>query len=404
MTAVPGGPVSLRVALVCPYSLSRPGGVQGQVLGLARSLVQRGHRITVFAPTDGPVDVPEGVQLVESGHSTALPANGSVAPVSVSPAAARRALHDLRSATPDVVHVHEPFAPGVSYALLLARSRPPVVGTFHRSGTGALYRMSGLVARPLAGRLAARCAVSKAAADTARSVLGGTYEVLFNGVEVDRFEQVVPWPADGPTALFLGRHEERKGLAVLLEAWRLLTGTDRSEAAGARPVLWVAGDGPETDELRRRYPESASVRWLGVLGEEEKVRRLLGAEVLVAPALGGESFGMVLVEGMAARAVVVASDIDGYRDAAGGCAVLVPPGDAPALAATLRDVFAGTKARADGAGGAGGAVAVEGADDSDAGRSRWLDEGTQRAARWSMSTLAARYEACYRSVVVGSGS
>ena len=378
-----GGAGPLRVALVCPYSLSRPGGVQGQVLGLARTLTARGHGVTVFAPVDDLVDVPDGVELVATGHSTSLRANGSVAPVSVSPAAARRALADLRERDPDVVHVHEPFAPGLPYALLVGRALPPVVATFHRSGDSILYSLLRPVTRRLADRLAARVAVSEAAASTARRALGGTYEVLFNGIEIDRYVGVAPWPTDGPAVLFLGRHEERKGLEVLLEGWRRMDADRRSRTEGD-PVLWVAGNGPETERLRQRFPESATVRWLGVVGEDEKIRRLVGADVLVAPALGGESFGLVLLEGMAARTVVVASDIDGYRDAAGGRAVLVAPGDPDALAGALHGVLSGSQAAPEGTG----------------GRVAWLDAAAERAGRWSMSALAERYEDLYRGVVV----
>ena len=143
--------------------------------------------------------------------------------------------------------------------------------------------------------------------------------------------------------LFLGRHEERKGLAVLLEAGEHLTrARDPVAATGPpAPVFWIAGDGPETAALRRRHPESGTLHWLGVLSEEEKIRRLAAADVLAAPSLGGESFGMVLLEAMAARTVVVASDIDGYRAAAGECAVLVPPGDPEALAAALAGTCSG---------------------------------------------------------------
>lgn len=376
------------MALVCPYSLSRPGGVQGQVLGLARSLSARGHAVTVFAPTDGPVEVPDGVTLVATGHSTSLRANGSVAPVSVSPAAARRALAELRAGRPDVVHIHEPFAPGLPYALLAARDTPPMVATFHRSGGSVLYTVLRPLARRVARRLAARVAVSEAAATTARQALGGQYEILFNGIEVDRFDGVDPWPTTGPAVLFLGRHEERKGLAVLLAAWDR-SAADRARLVAAdgtpiRPVLWVAGDGPETGALRRRHPESETLRWLGVVDEDEKLRRLAAADVLAAPALGGESFGLVLLEGMAARAVVVASDIDGYRDAAGGCAVLVPPGDPGALAGALSGVLDGSLAP----------------DDRSGDRNGWLASGTERARRWSMSTLAGRYEELYSDLVV----
>ncbi len=400
------------MALVCPYSLSRPGGVQGQVVGLGRALSTLGHVVTVFAPVDGPLDPPEGVALVPTGHSTSLRANGSVAPVSLSPAAGLRALAELRIRTPDVVHVHEPFAPGLTYALLAAHDVPPVVATFHRSGDSVLYSLLRPLARHFADRLVARAAVSEAAMSTARRALGGTYELLFNGIETDRFVGVDPWPTTGPAVLFLGRHEERKGLAVLLEAWSRVDGTGAGPDAGPgvspsashRPVLWVAGDGPQTDALRRRYPESPTLRWLGVVDEEEKVRRLVAAQILAAPALGGESFGLVLLEGMAARSVVVASDIDGYRDAAGGCAVLVSPGDPGALAEALREVLGGTLGgtTAVGAGDDHGSATGAGSDTVGSTRAEWLDAGAARAGGWSMSSLAARYEALYRSVVVGS--
>jgi len=380
----PGPTGGLRIALVCPYSLSRPGGVQVQVVGLARTLASRGNAVTVFAPTDGPVDPPDGVELVVTGHSTSLRANGSVAPVSVSPAAARRALADLRDRRPDIVHVHEPFAPGLPYALLTARDVPPVVATFHRSGGSVLYTLLRPVTRRLANRLAARIAVSEAAAATARRALGGRYDVLFNGVEVDRFADVDPWPTARPIVLFLGRHEDRKGLGVLLEAWDRLGVIGPGEGFDGPPVLWVAGDGPQTAGLRSRHPESETVRWLGVVEEAEKLQRLAAATVVAAPSLGGESFGLVLVEGMAARAVVVASDIDGYRDAAGGRAVLVPPGDPSALAVALTGVLTGDLAPGDGSG----------------DRAAWLDAGAERAERWSMGTLAERYEDLYRRVMV----
>jgi phosphatidylinositol alpha-mannosyltransferase len=176
--------------------------------------------------------------------------------------------------------------------------------------------------------------------------------------------------------LFLGRHEDRKGLAVLLDAWtRLLSVLPESSGS---PVLWVAGDGPETSALRARFPASPSLQWLGVLDEAEKDRRLVAADVLAAPSLGGESFGMVLLEGMAAGTVVVASDIDGYRDAAGGCAVLVPPADPVALADALVAVLTG--------------VVV-------ADRQRWLLRGVERANAWSMTSLAERYEGIYVSAI-----
>jgi phosphatidylinositol alpha-mannosyltransferase len=377
----------LAVALVCPYSLSRPGGVQGQVMGLARALEARGHRATVFAPLDDPGDAPKGIDLVVTGHSVSLPANGSVAPVSVSPRAVGRALGSVRAGNFDVVHVHEPFSPGLPYGLLVAKDLPPEVATFHRSGGSLFYTVLRPLTTSLARRrFAVRCAVSEAARETAHAAVGGDYVVLFNGVEVDRYADAVPWPTTGPTALFLGRHEERKGLQVLLDAFTQLTGAPvpgdgaGGGTAAVPPTLWVAGDGPDTDALRRRYPDSPSLHWLGVLTEEEKLRRLAGADVLCAPSLGGESFGMVLLEAMAAGTPVIASDIPGYRDAAGGRAHLVRPGEASALAGALRDAL--------------GPV-----DEAEAHRrQQGLADGAARAREWSMDRLAERYESLYRGV------
>jgi phosphatidylinositol alpha-mannosyltransferase len=386
------GSSGLRVALVCPYSLSRPGGVQGQVVGLARALDARGHQPTVFAPLDDPGDAPSGINLVVSGHSVSLPANGSVAPVSVSPLAVGRALRALRAGHFDVVHVHEPFSPGLPYGLLVAKDMPPEVATFHRSGGSLFYTALRPLTTVLARRrFALRCAVSEAARETAHAAVGGDYVVLFNGVEVDRYANAEPWPTTGPTALFLGRHEERKGLQVLLDAFTQLTGDsligdplpgDRTAggSAAVSATLWVAGDGPDTESLRRRYPDSPTIHWLGLLSEEEKLRRLAGADVLCAPSLGGESFGMVLLEAMAAGTPVIASDIPGYRDAAGGRARLVRPGDASALADALR-------------------AALGPVDEAEAHRRRQARaDGTARAREWSMDRLAEQYESLYRGV------
>jgi phosphatidylinositol alpha-mannosyltransferase len=376
----------LRVALVCPYSLSRPGGVQGQVVGLSRVLTERGHPVTVFAPVDDVADVPDGIDLVVAGRSVPMPSNGSRAPVSLSPMAVAHAVKALRRGRFDVVHVHEPFAPGLPYGLLLASGIPPLVATFHRSGGSVFYSLLGPVAKLAARRFAVRCAVSEAARKTAAEAIGGEYEVLFNGVEVDRFRDADPWPKVGPTILFLGRHEERKGLRVLLEAYRILT-AERTGAGGG--FLWIAGDGPETESLKRRYPESPTFRWLGVLTEEEKIRRLAAADVLCAPSLGGESFGMVLLEAMAANTLVVASDIDGYRDVVGDHGVLVPPGDAGALAEALESVLT-----------AGEAGTIAGGGDA---RSARLAAASATAEEWSMNRLAERYETIYRSAAVRPG-
>ncbi|MGH9093199.1 MAG: glycosyltransferase family 4 protein, partial [Acidimicrobiales bacterium] len=333
----------MRVAMVCPYSLARPGGVQGQAAGLARSLRRLGHEVAVLAP-GGDGDAPGGDRDRGApggagdgfdgahgiGRAVGLRSNGSVAPVALSPAAAARVARFARDRGAHVVHLHEPLAPVAGYGCLLSRPAP-LVGTYHRAGGSEWYRALGPLARWAGSRLDVACAVSDAAAATAGAATGRACEVLFNGVELERFAGAEPWPTEGPTVLFIGRHEARKGLATLLEAFAAVPGP---------AVLWVAGDGPETAALRGRHPPSARLRWLGVLAEDEVARRLAGAHVLCAPSLRGESFGMVLLEGMAAGCAVVASDIPGYRAAAAGHAALVPPGDAGALGVALAAAFA----------------------------------------------------------------
>lgn len=380
----------MRVALVCPYSLSRPGGVQGQVLGLARALHAAGHDVLVVAPDDtrppGLERSSDGPSRFTAGPSTGVQANGSVAPVALDPRAAWRARRAVARYGAEVVHLHEPFAPAVGYGVLVEHALPSV-GTYHRAGEGRGYRLAAPLARWADGRLDVRCAVSDAAAATVAAVVGRRpVEVLFNGVEVDRFGGAAPVPSEAPAILFLGRHERRKGLEVLLEAFRRA----RWPEGMAHPVLWVAGDGPETAGLRRRFAGVPGVEWLGVLPDAQVPGRLAGASVLCAPALGGESFGMVLLEAMAAGCAVVASDIPGYRAAAGGHAALVAPGEPEALAVALADEVARHAS--------GPAAAPPGTDGA-----RLLPAHLQAARRhaeeWSMDRLAKRYVALYRRAI-----
>ncbi len=363
--------------MVSPYSLSRPGGVQGQAIGLATSLRRLGHEVTVVGPVDDEADVPAAADPYHAvGHATGVRSNGSVAPVALSPAAAARAERFVRDGGFDLAHLHEPFAPVTSYCLVLGHP-VPLVGTFHRAGVSRAAR----VARPLLAmgerRLTARVAVSEAARATAEQSYGGTYEVLFNGVDVTRFASAAPlFDEQGrPVVLFLGRHEARKGLEVLLDAFATVE---------LPAVLWVVGDGPATEAARCRHPPSERVRWLGRVDDDEVAGRLAGADVLCAPSLSGESFGVVLLEGMAAGCAVVASDLEGYRAAAGGNAVLVPPGDVGALAHAL------DAALADAAAGSGRSA-------TDARRA-----ATEHARSWSMDALAARYVDVYERVVRSS--
>ncbi len=355
--------------MLSPYAFGSVGGVQGQVTGLARALRAQGHQVTVVAPGDRDT-VPDSVgDHYVIGKPTGLRSNGSVAPVAPWPMAAARAERFVRRGGFDVVHVHEPLAPMAAYGLVFSAPLP-MVGTYHRAGVSRWVRPLHGLTQLVGRRMQIRVAVSEAARETGRREGGGEFEVLFNGVEMDRFESAPALrDAQGrPTVLFLGRHEPRKGLQVLLDAFPRVEGP---------AVLWVAGDGPGIEVRRRRQLASDRVQWLGLLSDDEVASRLAGADVLCAPSLQGESFGMVVLEGMAAGCAVVASDIEGYRMAAGGHATLVPPGDAAALARALDGVLA------------------EGAGASDQARK----DATEYARAWSMDTLAERYLDIYRRAI-----
>ncbi|HYZ99778.1 MAG TPA: glycosyltransferase family 4 protein [Acidimicrobiales bacterium] len=326
----------MHIGLVCPYSLSVPGGVQAQVLGLARTLRGLGEDVRVLAPCDGP---PPDAGVTPLGKSVPTASNGSIAPLAPDPAAALRTIRALRDEAFDVVHLHEPLAPGPTMTTLLFRNAP-IIGTFHRAGDSRAYTALKPVAAWMARRLDLRCAVSKDALATARRALGGEYELVFNGIEVERFAKATPTPSVGPTILFVGRHEERKGLAVLLAALDALPPDVR---------VWVGGTGPQTEALRAAYAGDPRIEWLGRLTEAEVASRMRGADVFCAPSLHGESFGVVLLEAMAAGAVVVASALEGYGNVAtdGVDALLTPPGDADALGRALARALDDSRLRAD---------------------------------------------------------
>ena len=351
----------MRVGLVCGYSVTIPGGVQGQVLALARAMRTMREDVRVLAPSDGP---PPDAGVTPLGASVPLAANGSIAPIAPDPACALRTIRALRDEDFDVVHLHEPLTPGPCLTALLMAGAP-LVGTFHAAGVSAAYRWLRPLVGWAAGRLAVRAAVSEQAMALAQRYLGGDYELLFNGIEVDRLAKATPWPTEGPTILFLGRHEPRKGLDVLLATLPSLPSEVR---------VWVASDGPQTDELRQRYADESRIEWLGRVDDDEKARRLRGADVFCAPSLRGESFGVVLLEAMAAGTPIVASDLDGYRNVArpGVDGVLVPPGDVDALAGALR------RALTD------GTLTAE-----------LVESGAGRAACFSMDRLAERYLELY---------
>ncbi len=335
----------MRVALVSPYALDVPGGVQAHVVSLAAALRLAGHAVTVIAPGDG-----GGHRGV--GGSVGVRFNGSVAPIALTPGAAARVRRELRDLAPDVVHVHEPLVPVVGWAAATSRVAP-VVGTFHAwSDQDRLYRLARPAARAVVRRLAARLAVSDAAASHHGGALGldpATFVRVPNGVDVDRFARAEPHPdlgppdPDRPTCLFVGRLERRKGLEVLVRAFL------RLHQQRPQVRLVVVGEGPERARCEALLTGSArqAVRFLGRVDHDVLPRCHASADVYVSPALGGESFGIVLLEAMAAGVAVVASDIPGYRsvlrDRQQGR--LVPPGDPAALADVLGAVLDDPAAR-----------------------------------------------------------
>ena len=338
--------------------------MQAQVLGLARELRRRGHEARVLAPCDGP---PPELFVTPMGNSIPTAANGSVAPLAPDPAAALRTLRALRDEDFDILHLHEPLAPGPTLTSLFVHPAP-IVGTFHAAGDSSTYRLLNRQVRWTAERIDYRCAVSEDAKELATRYLGGEYELLWNGVELERIRAVKPHRAEGPTILFVGRHEERKGLGVLLEAMTFL---------GPNVRCWIAGEGPDTAALKVKYAGDPRLQWLGFLSETEKFARMKAATVYCAPSLRGESFGIVLIEGMAAGVPVVASDIDGYRTVArlGKDAVLAKPDDPAALADALRSIL-----------------------DDPGQAAHFMAAGLKRAEDFSMSALAQRYEQIYEQV------
>ncbi|MEZ5216672.1 MAG: glycosyltransferase family 4 protein [Ilumatobacteraceae bacterium] len=318
----------LRIGIVCPYSLSLPGGVQGQVLDLARVLRRMGHEARVLGPCDGP---PPEVYVTPLGNSLPTAANGSVAPLAPDPACTLRTIRTLRDEEFDVVHVHEPYVPGPPQTTVIL-DVAPLVATFHAAGESAAYRYLQGMIRHFASNVDINCAVSKDAAELVRRYVPGDYRIVFNGVDVPKFRDALPHPAVAPTIFFCGRHEPRKGLEQLLTAMSELPADVR---------LWIASDGPDTARLMAAFAGDHRVEWLGRISEDEKIARLKSASVFCAPSLHGESFGVVLLEAMAAGTPVVASDLPGYLNVARPDvdAAIVPAGDVGALAGALRRIL-----------------------------------------------------------------
>ena len=350
----------LRIGIVSPYSLTVPGGVQQQVLGLARSLRAKGHEVRVLGPCDGP---PPDAFVTPLGNSLPTAVNGSIAPLAPDASAALRTIRALNDEAFDVVHVHEPLVPGPSLTALLVKMAP-VVATFHSAGESAAYRTFSRQLKWVASRIDIRVAVSKDAVELAQRYIGGEYEVLFNGIELGDYSTPSTSPREN-AIFFIGRHEERKGLSNLLEALAQLPPDVR---------LWIASDGPQTAELKIRFGSDSRIEWLGRISDSEKISRMSRASVFCAPSLHGESFGVVLLEAMAAGTPVVASNLDGYRNVATDdeTALLVETGNVASLASALARVLVDPLLA-----------------------TRLTANGREHAQRFSMDALADRYIELY---------
>jgi phosphatidyl-myo-inositol alpha-mannosyltransferase len=350
----------VRIALLSPYSWTYPGGVTRHIEALARELGDAGHDARILAPFD-PDDglsrrlhrgarpqrhpTPDG--FVSLGRTVGIPANGAVSNMALTPAAVSALRHELRTGGYDVAHIHEPIVPTVGWDALGSAGGLPLVGTFHTYSENQIT--NGLIGVGFGGsrrmnRLHARIAVSETAAWTARRFFGGRYRIVPNGVHIPSDFELARAAADATAAgepqhplstagelriLFIGQAVERKGLPVLLRAFEALR-----EHVPA--TLTLVGASPE--EVAHMTLEDRGVRALGKVSDEQKLAELARADVLCAPSLHGESFGMILTEAFAAATPVLASDIPGYRDVVrdGVDGRLVAPGDPLVLAEALR--------------------------------------------------------------------
>jgi phosphatidyl-myo-inositol alpha-mannosyltransferase len=335
----------MRIALVSPYSWTYQGGVNRHVEALAEQFIARGDHVRVLAPWDPPDAISRRLHrshpelreapdyLIPLGRTLGIGANGAVSNLSVFPDGPISLRRELKAGKFDVIHVHEPLAPIVGWDAMVFRDAP-VVGTFHAYSTKAFpnHLATLLGARRRFNQLSQRIAVSEAAAWTGRRWFGGEYTVVPNGVDIDAAPRGPKPPSDELRLLFVGRAEERKGLPVLLSAFQALV-----EHVPSR--LTIVGADPE--EISRRVADPDLMSHIDVLGKvsDSILWRQLGeADLLCAPSLAGESFGMVLIEAMAAGTGVVASAIAGYSDVVtnGTDGILVPPADPQALAEELQ--------------------------------------------------------------------
>jgi phosphatidylinositol alpha-mannosyltransferase len=372
----------MRIGLVCPYQWDVPGGVQYHVRDLAGTLRGMGHHVEILTPAEREESLTDE-WITFAGRTVPIPYNGSMASVQFGPVSAARVRRWLREGHFDVVHVHEPAPPSVSLLVCMI-AKGPIVATFHTATTRSKFLAAwGPVIRPWLERISGRIAVSDFARRVQVEHLGGDAVIIPNGVHVEAFANGPLLPGytrgvDGPTIGFLGRFDEpRKGLPVLLEAMRTVV----RRHPGAR--LLIAGRG-DADEARELIGDDlrAHVGLLGELTEEDKAAFLRSVDVYCAPNLLGESFGVVLIEALAAGAPIVASDLDAFVRVLedGDAGVLVRRGDPAALARALCELLADPARRAELSAG-----------------------GARAAAEYDWDVLARRILAVYETVVPPGG-
>ncbi|SIR87107.1 glycosyltransferase family 4 protein [Williamsia sterculiae] len=367
----------MKIGMICPYSFDIPGGVQAHVVELAQVFIERGHEVSVLAPAGDDVELPDYV--VSVGPALAIPYNGSVSRVNFGPKAYAKLRQWLLDERFDVLHVHEPNAPSISMLSLMV-ANGPIVTTFHTSTTKSLWlKLFQGILRPYHERIVGKIAVSELARRWQMESLGSDAVEIPNGIHVSMFADARPlegYPSPGRSLLFLGRYDEpRKGIDVLIRALPLVV-----ERYPDLRVL-VVGGGNER-ELRRRAGELADhLVFLGQVDDQTKARALRSVDAYCAPNLGGESFGIVVVEAMAAGAAVVASDLNAFRRVLdnGRAGTLVEVGNPESLAAGILAVL-----------------------DDDALRLRLTDRARACAARYDWPRVADEILRVYDTVTVGA--
>jgi phosphatidyl-myo-inositol alpha-mannosyltransferase len=337
----------VKIGLVCPYIYPESGGVAQHVRFMYENLRLRGHDVRIITASHGPQRASEG-DILRIGVGFSMPTNGSVGTLTFSPRYLGQVRELLARERFDLLHFHEPFVPFLSL-FLLRESRSVNVATFHAyAGFSPSYELGSRLMRGHASRLHGRIAVSAAARHFIDRFFPGDYKVIPNGVDVPRFASAVPisrWQDGVPNVLFVGRLEPRKGVLDLLKAHRIL----RKTGSGNR--LLIVGSGPQEREARRYVATRGlqEVEFLGRVSDAEKAQLFRTVDVYASPATGRESFGIVLLEAMAAGAPIVASDIHGYKGVVrrGREGLLVPPHEPKELAKAIARLLGDPDLRAE---------------------------------------------------------